>query len=62
VGYRPAGAGVLIEGAEMVKKLTGPKSGRAARMKISAKESLKRMEAFDKRRKKFIATIRKGKD
>jgi hypothetical protein len=32
------------------------------RMKLSAKAALQRMQAFGKRREKFIAAIRKGKD
>jgi hypothetical protein len=35
---------------------------RPARARLSAKESLKRMQGFSKRREKFIAAIRKGKD
>jgi hypothetical protein len=37
-------------------------SGRAQRMKLSAEESLKRMEEFPKRKERFIAAVRKGKD
>jgi hypothetical protein len=32
------------------------------RIKLSVKEALKRMQAFGKRREKFIAAIREGKD
>jgi len=35
---------------------------RPPRAKLSAGESLKRMEEFDKRQQKVIAAIRKGKD
>ena len=35
---------------------------RAEQTKLSAEESLKRMRAFDKRKERFIATVRKGKD
>ena len=32
------------------------------RAKLSAEESLKRTQEFDKRKEKFIASIRKGKN
>jgi hypothetical protein len=32
------------------------------RVKLSAKAALQRMQAFGKRREKFIGAIRKGKD
>jgi hypothetical protein len=32
------------------------------RVKLSTKAALQRMQAFGKRREKFIAAIRKGKD
>jgi len=35
---------------------------RPERMKLSAEESLKRTKEFDKRKEKFIATIRQGKN
>ncbi len=35
---------------------------RPERAKLSAEESLKRMKEFDKRKEKFIATIRQGKN
>ena len=38
------------------------KMKRRQRVKVSAKEALKRMQAFGKRREKFIAAIREGKD
>ncbi len=38
------------------------KTERPERMKLSAEESLKRTKEFDKRRDKFIAAIRKGKN
>jgi len=34
---------------------------RPQRVKLSAKESLKRTKEFDKRKEKFIAAIREGK-
>ena len=38
------------------------KMKRRKRVKVSAKEGLKRMRAFGKRREQFIAAIREGKD
>ena len=35
---------------------------RPKRLKLSPEESLKRMQAFAKRKESFIAAIRKGKD
>lgn len=35
---------------------------RPKRARLSAEESLKRMEAFSKRKERFIAAIREGKD
>ena len=35
---------------------------RPQRAKLSAKEVIKRMEEFPKRKEKFIATVRKGKN
>ena len=37
-------------------------TGRSGRVKLSAEESLKRMQAFAKRKESFIAAVRKGKD
>jgi hypothetical protein len=34
----------------------------APRFKLTATESLKRMQDFSKRKEAFIATVRKGKD
>jgi hypothetical protein len=34
---------------------------RPPRVKLSAKESLKRTQEFEKRKEQFIATVRKGK-
>jgi hypothetical protein len=36
--------------------------GRPARAKLTAEESLKRMQDFPKRKERFIAAVRKGKD
>ena len=49
----------------MAKKPEEVKEGKLEkqqRMKLSAKEALKRLQAFGKRREKFIAAIREGKD
>ena len=35
---------------------------RPERAKLTAKESLKRVQEFSKRKEKFIASIREGKD
>jgi hypothetical protein len=35
---------------------------RAERKKLSAEESLKRMREFAKRKERFVAAVRKGKD
>ena len=39
-----------------------PKMKRRQRVKVSAQEALKRMQAFGKRREKFIAAVREGQD
>jgi hypothetical protein len=39
-----------------------PKIKRRQRVKVSANEALKRMQAFGKRREKFIAAVREGTD
>ena len=39
-----------------------PKRKRRQRVKVSAKEVLKRMQDFGKRREKFIAAVREGTD
>jgi hypothetical protein len=49
----------------MAKKRKEIKAGKIPlrkRVKLSAKAVLQRMQAFGKRREKFIAAIRKGKD
>jgi hypothetical protein len=38
------------------------KRKRWQRVKVSAQEALKRMQAFGKRREKFIAAVREGQD
>lgn len=35
---------------------------RARRVRLTAEESLKRMEAFPARKERFVAAVRKGKD
>jgi hypothetical protein len=47
--------------ARRLKDLKEVKTERPPRVKLSAKESLKRTEEFDKRKEQFIATVRKGK-
>jgi hypothetical protein len=44
------------------EKITEDKTEQQQRIKLSAKEALKRMQAFGKRRGKFVAAIREGKD
>ena len=44
------------------RKLAGHAGQRPERVKLSGKESLKRMEEFGKRKEQFIAAIRKGKN
>ncbi len=47
--------------AKRLKDLKELKIERPPRLKLSAKESLKRTQEFEKRREQFIATVRKGK-
>jgi hypothetical protein len=47
--------------AKKLKVLKEIKIERPPRVKLSAKESLKRTQEFDKRREQFIASIRKSK-
>jgi len=47
--------------ARNLRELKEAKSERAPRVKLSAKESLKRTQEFDKRKEQFIAAVRKGK-
>jgi hypothetical protein len=56
---------MLIEERAMAKKRESAdevKIVRPERVKLSREESLKRMRAFPKRKGKFIAAIRKGKN
>ena len=48
--------------ARRLKDLKEVKIERPPRIKLSAKESLKRTQEFDKRKEQFIATVRKGKN
>ena len=47
--------------AKRLKDIKEIRIERPARAKLSATESLKRTQEFDKRRDKFIASIRKSK-
>jgi hypothetical protein len=48
--------------AQKRKDIKAAKSQRRKRVKLSAKAALQRMQAFGKRREKFIAAIREGQD
>jgi hypothetical protein len=48
--------------ARRLKDLKELKIERPPRLKLSAKESLKRTQEFEKRRGQFVATVRKGKN
>lgn len=48
----------MTKKAKVVKEV---KIERPERAKLSAEESLKRMKEFDKRKEKFIASIRESK-
>ena len=50
-----------IEMARRLKELKELKIERPPRIKLSAKESLKRTKEFDKRKERFIAAVRKSK-
>ena len=47
--------------AKRLKDLKELKIERPPRVKLSAKESLKRTQAFEKRKERLIASIRKSK-
>ena len=49
----------MTKKAKIVKEI---KIERPERAKLSAEESIKRTKEFDKRKEKFIATVRQGKD
>jgi hypothetical protein len=44
------------------KRVKGLPAERAERAKLTAEESLKRLQEFAKRKEHFIAAVRKGKD
>ena len=48
--------------AKRAEKVTELKIERPPRAKLSAAESLKRMEAFGRRKEQFVAAVRKSKD
>ena len=48
--------------AKKPKESKDAKIERGKRVKLPAKAALQRMQAFSKRREKFIAAIREGKD
>jgi hypothetical protein len=48
--------------AKEPEEIKASKRKRRKRVQVPAKEALKRMQAFGKRREKFIAAIREGKD
>lgn len=48
--------------ARRLKELKELKLERPPRLRLSAKESLKRTKDFDKRKEQFIAAVRKGKN
>ena len=48
--------------ARRLKELKELKIERPPRLKLSAKESLKRTQEFEKRKEQFIAAVRKGKN
>ncbi|MDT4954440.1 MAG: hypothetical protein QOJ02_2578 [Acidobacteriota bacterium] len=48
--------------ARRLKDLKELKIERPPRLKLSAKESLKRTQEFEKRKEQFIASVRKGKN
>ena len=47
--------------ARNLRNLKDVNGERPPRIKLGAKESLKRTQEFDKRKEQFIATVRKGK-
>ena len=49
----------MAKGKKRVKHLP---SERAERAKLTAEESLKRMQEFAQRKEQFVAAVRKGKD
>ncbi|MBI3911248.1 MAG: hypothetical protein HY320_09980 [Armatimonadetes bacterium] len=45
-----------------LKEAQQMKVERPKRAKLTEEETLKRMEAFDERKEKFVASVRKGKN
>ena len=48
--------------AKRAQKVSELKIERPRRAKLAPAESLKRMEAFNRRKEQFVAAVRKGKD
>ena len=48
--------------AKAKKRAIGSPAERTGRAKLTAEESLRRMQGFVKRKEQFVATVRKGKD
>jgi hypothetical protein len=44
------------------QKSAAPKGGRPKRAKVTAKESLRRVGEFAKRKERIVAAVRKGKN
>jgi hypothetical protein len=44
------------------KRAKGLPAQRAGRAKLTAEESLKRLQEFAQRKEQFVASVRKGKD
>ena len=49
----------MAKGKKQVKNQSGE---RVARVKLTAEESLKRLQQFANRKEHFVAAVRKGKD
>ena len=61
VRYLESSFGELGAIARTLKDLKEVKIERPPRVKLSAKESLKRTQEFDKRKEQFLGSVRKGK-
>jgi hypothetical protein len=48
--------------AKRKKRVKGLPTERADRARLTAQESLKRLQEFSKRKETFVAAVRKGKD
>ena len=53
---------IQLQEPKEVPEVQEIKAQRPKRLKLSAEESLKRMEAFPERKEQFIAAIRKSQD